>query len=166
VKVHTIAALAAVIAVVVLAQGTIRGDSLDVTAQVNPQTRVEIGVEHVRPLTLSLTISTNGKNGIADISHDGTGTAYLSLPSSWTRREVRGTSLSTVIADPPTFGYTRWAIPAGATVSYAVPVAPSTILLHNPSGVPLQVKLTRVDLQTQNVERDVILVQDATTELW
>lgn len=166
VKKHTVAALVAVAAVVVFAQGTIRRGSAGLTAQVNPQTRAEIGVEHILPLTLSLMISTNGRNGIADLAHDGTGTAHVSLPSSWTRREVRGTPLATVIADPPTFGFTRWSLPAGATVSFSVPVPPSTILLHNPSGVPLQIKLTRVDLATQEVERDVILVQDATTELW
>ncbi len=166
VKVHTIAALAAVIAVVVFSQGTIRSGLPGLTANVSPQARAEIGVEHVRPLSLSLTVSTNGKSGVVDLGHDGSGTAYLSLPSSWMRREVRGTTLAAVVADPPTFGFTRWAIPAGSTVSFAVPVAPETILLHNPSGVPLQIKLTRVDLVTQEVERDVILIQDATTELW
>lgn len=164
--VHSLAALAAIIVVAALAQGAIHGGSLDLTAQVSTQSRAELGIEHTQPITLSLTVSTRGAHGIADISHDGTGTAYVSLPASWTRREVRGASLADASSDPPVFGFTRWHLPAGSMVSFDVPVPPSTILMHNPSGVPLQVKLTRVDVVNNTVEHDSILVKDVSVELW
>ncbi|MFH1444422.1 MAG: hypothetical protein ABIG34_03460 [Candidatus Peregrinibacteria bacterium] len=162
---HVAAAVAAVIAVVVLSQGALRDGAPSFMAQLLPSQRIEIGLEHARPVTLVLSLTTNGTKGVADIRHDSLETIALSLPQSWTKREVGGVPLAAVTADPPTFGFTRWSIPPGAIVSFDV-TPPSTILLHNPSGVPAEIRLTRVDLEQNAVERDILLVQEGSILLW
>jgi hypothetical protein len=102
---------------------------------------------------------------VADLHHDALETIAVSLPSSWARREVAGVPLSEVLADAPTFGFTRWHIPPGALVSFDI-TPPPTILLHSPSGIPAEIRLTRVNLETQEVERGVVLVQEGSVELW
>ena len=162
---HAAAAIAAIVAVVMLSQGALRDGAPSLTAQLLPGERAEIGLEHTKPVTLSLSFTTNGTQGVADVRHDALETVYLSLPSSWTKREVGGVPLTSVTSDPPYFGFTRWSIPAGALVSFDI-TPPQTILLHNPSGIPTEVELTRVDLAKNVVERDIILIQDGSTLLW
>ncbi|MDD4628571.1 MAG: hypothetical protein PHE68_04235 [Candidatus Peribacteraceae bacterium] len=162
---HGIAATVAVAVVIALSQGAIRSAPQDFTAQLAGKNDVEMGIEHARPLIVALTVNTNGSSGIADLRHDSADPIYVSLPNDWTTREVKG-SLGTVKSDPPVFGFTRWTIPANTPISFSVPHPPSSILMHNPSGIPLQVKLTRVDLTTQKTERDVILIKDVSVNLW
>lgn len=162
---HAAAAVAAIVAVVVLSQGALRDGASSLTAALIPGERAEIGLEHTKPVTLSLSFTTNGTNGVMDIRHDALETVYLSLPSTWIRREVGGVPLTAVTADPPVFGFTRWSMPAGALVSFDV-TPPSTILLHNPSGIPADIRLTRVDLEQNAVERDILLVQEGSILLW
>lgn len=162
---HMAAAVAAVIAVVVLSQSALRDGAPSLTAQLLPVERIEIGLEFTAPVTLSLSLTTNGTKGVADIRHDASETIAVSLPETWIKREVGGVPLDAVRADPPTFGFTRWSLPPSAVVSFDI-TPPSTILLHNPSGIPAQIRLTRVDLQRNTVERDVVLVQEGSVMLW
>ncbi len=162
---HATAAVAAIIAVVVLSQGALKDGALSLTAELIPGERVEIGVEHTKPVTLSLSFTTNGSKGVADIRHDALETVRVSLPSAWTRREVGGVPLAAVAADEPAFGFTRWSLPAGAVVSFDV-TPPARILLHNPSGIPTEVELTRVNLDQNTVERDIVLIQEGSALLW
>jgi len=162
---HSIAAVVAVVAVVTVSQGMGGFSPENFTAQLTGQNRIEMGIEHARPLIVALTLSTNGTSGIADLRHDATDPIFVSLPSDWTTREVKG-ALEAVKSDPPVFGFTRWTIPARTSISFSVPHPPASVLMHNPSGLPLQIKLTRVDLTTQKTERDVILIKDVSVELW
>lgn len=170
--VNAFAAVAAVIAIVALSQGVLRDGSSPLTAALLPDTspaadeaRAEIGLEHAKPVTLSLALTTNGPRGVADLRHDALETIFISLPSSWTKREVGGVPLSAVQADSPVFGFTRWRIPPNALVSFDI-IPPQTILLHNPSGIPAEIDLTRVDLAKNSVERDIILIQKGSAVLW
>gem|GEM_PF-994160 len=162
---HATAAVAAIVAVVVLSQGALKKGAPSLTAALLPGERVEIALEHTKPVTLSLSFTTNGLKGVADIRHDALETVHVSLPSAWTRREVGGVPLAAVTADEPAFGFTRWSLPAGAVVSFDV-TPPSKILLHNPSGIPTEVELTRVNLDKNTVERDIILIQEGSALLW
>lgn len=165
------------VAVVTISQGSIRRLTPALTASVTggesdfapsgatPDRRVEIGLEHTKPVTLSLAFTTQFNKGVADFSHDALETIAVSVPSAWMRREVKGVPLLAVTSDQSTFGFTRWHIPPGALVSFDI-TPPSAILLHNPSGVPAEIRLTRVNLTTQKAERDVVLVKDGTVELW
>ncbi|PIR49270.1 hypothetical protein COU80_00790 [Candidatus Peregrinibacteria bacterium CG10_big_fil_rev_8_21_14_0_10_55_24] len=126
----------------------------------------EMGIEHTQPLTLSLELSTLKGVALLYLTHeDSEETAYVSLPDTWTRREVRGVELREV-ASENVFGFNRWRFPAGASVTFNIPASPDALLLHNPSSVPLKIRITRVDLETEHVERDVILVQESPVVLW
>ncbi|HBH20218.1 MAG TPA: hypothetical protein DEB30_05100 [Candidatus Peribacter riflensis] len=162
---HAVAALTAIVAVVAVSQGALRGDAPTLTAQVTTGERSEIGLEHQKPVSLALSLTTNGAKGVADMRHDALETIAVSVPSSWSKREVGGVPFAAVTMDPPTFGFTRYHLPPGAIVSFDL-TPPATILLHNPSGVSAEVRLTRVDLEKDTVERDIILVQEGSTLLW
>jgi CO dehydrogenase/acetyl-CoA synthase delta subunit len=127
---------------------------------------VEIGIEHTAPVSLSLAMSTLKGKALLDLTQESGETIFISLPENWERREVRNVSLHEVAADLSTFGFKRWRLPAGAAVSFTLPIAPDSLILHNPSQVPLKVSITRVDLETSQVTSDVILVQDSPVELW
>lgn len=127
----------------------------------------EIAVEHTTPLTVSLAIALGDGNGaIIEIRHDGTDAAFVSIPQEWTLREVRGRALAEIIADPPAFGFTRWTIPAGATASYRMEMVPSALTAVNPSPSALKIRLVKVDLTSDRVERDVLLVKDTRVKVW
>ena len=125
-----------------------------------------IAVEHARPLTLSIRVSEAAGSGMLEMTTRGEETAGISLPEAWIRTEVRGVPLADVTAEEPSLGYVRWAVPAGATVQFRLPTFPKSATLHNPSLVPLEVRLTTVDLRGGTAEHDVRLMQGATAELW
>ncbi|MFH1670347.1 MAG: hypothetical protein ABIA92_02040 [Patescibacteria group bacterium] len=128
--------------------------------------RVEIGVEHELPLSLSLSASELKGKGLMDIRQEGEEMVFISLPSGWQRKEVRNVPLSSITQEDTSFGFTRYRIPAGASVTFAIPQYPDTLLVHNPSGIALKVALTMVNLQTNTVETNVVLVQDSPAQLW
>ena len=128
--------------------------------------RVEIGVEHELPLSLTFSVSELRGSGLIDIKQEGEEIVSISLPSSWQRKEVRNVPLSEITEENTSFGFKRYQIPAGASVTFAIPQYPDTLLVHNPSGITMKVALTMVDLQTNTVETDVVLVQDSPAQLW
>lgn len=127
----------------------------------------DIAVEHSEPLGLSLTYTTKDhREGLFEIAHDGSGTILISLPENWTLREVRRALLSAVSQEAPQLGFIRWGIPAGATVSFRILDPPATATVHNPSGIPLKITLTRVDLAAQATRKDIYLVKDQPAKIW
>ena len=127
---------------------------------------VELGIEHSAPLALDIDMSTRDGKSIVDISHGAEEMIFVSVPDLWERREVRGSTLDAVVSDGTTFSYRRWHLPAGASVSFRVPYIIESMELHDPSETPVKVTLTRVDLNEDTVEHDVILVHDSPKELW
>ncbi|MBU0767227.1 hypothetical protein KKF55_05650 [Patescibacteria group bacterium] len=128
--------------------------------------RVEIGVEHEFPLSIALSVSELKGSGLLDIKQEGEEVVSISLPSSWQRKEVRNVSLSEVTEESASFGFKRYQLPAGASVTFAISQYPDTLLIHNPSGITMKVDLKIVDLQTNTVEANVVLVQDSPAQLW
>jgi hypothetical protein len=127
---------------------------------------IDIGIEHDKPLALSFEMSSLGGVAIVEIGVDGSERVGLSVPSSWIRREVRGAPIADVTSDEESFGFVRWSLPGSSSVSFRVPHTPGNVVLHNPSGVALKVNVTRVMLPDEVVERDVLLVQESSRELW
>ncbi|MEI8230023.1 MAG: hypothetical protein WCG83_02690 [Candidatus Peregrinibacteria bacterium] len=164
ISIHGILALTAIVAVIVVARESGRPSATVQTSHQDQQ--AEIAIEHSMRASVSISVSALKGQGILDIVHDAAREIYISLPDSWTRREVKGVSLATVAADPPMLGFKRWRLPPGSTVSFAIPAFPSSILAHNPSGIPLEVRVTRVDLDNDRTERDVVLMQKKSVTLW
>ena len=159
---HFLAILVSMIAIVGFSFG-----SYTRTSSAAPRLEdVELGIEHVAPLALSVEMSTREDKSIVDISHDGDEKIFVSVPADWERREVRRASLDSVVADGTGLTYRRWHLPAGSAVSYRVPYIIGGMTVHNPSEVPMKVKLTRVDLNEDTVTRDILLIKESPKELW
>jgi len=121
---------------------------------------VDIAVEHREILSLHVQMSERDGQALVMIGQEGTETIAVSVPATWQRGEVRNASLDTITAEPPMLGFVRWQLPGNASVTFRVLHAPSQLLLHNPTNVPLKVSFVRVDLETDTVQQDVILVQE------
>jgi hypothetical protein len=130
------------------------------------QTIVNLGVEHTKPLRLSIAVSLGKSPSLLRMYHDGPETAYLSLPVSWTLQEVQAATLKDVIADSPTFGFARWHVPSKAIVTFSIPQLPDGAVVFNPSKVPLELKVKRIDLVRNTVENDVLLTSDQPQRIW
>ena len=121
---------------------------------------VVIAMQHESPLTVSLTVATGTALKRLEFAHDGEETLLLSLPQDWRRDEVRGTALANVQSEQAGLGYVRWNLPAGSGVTFESANNWTRAVLKNPTGVPLVVKLTTVDLVNDISEYRVILMKD------
>lgn len=128
---------------------------------------VDLGVEHTSPITFGIDVSALNDMAIIELTHkEGEETIAVSVPETWVRREVRNATIEEVTADSSAFGFTRWQLPSGAILSFRVPRTPEKIILHNPSQMPMKVEIARVDLEKESVEKDIVLIQEASAELW
>jgi len=130
------------------------------------ETTVHLGVEHTERLRLSLSVSRGKIPALLQVSHDGAETAFLSLPESWALQEVKNARIADVPADAPTFGFRRWHLPPGAILTLSIPSPPDGAVVNNPSRVPLELRVTRIDLLHQTTERDVYLTTDQPQKIW
>lgn len=117
----------------------------------------EIAIEHVQPVTLRVTRMTSSGTNVLEIGFSGSGTIALHLPALWTRQEVRGAPIESVTAEPQDLSFVRWTLPADAVVRFDAP-NPGRITLHNPSGVPVTVSTTNVNVRTGTREDDAFIV--------
>jgi hypothetical protein len=131
-----------------------------------PEAPATIGVEHATPMRLSLTVSEGKTPGILELSHDGKEPAFLSVPAEWSVREVRDGRFSDLAADPPSFGFIRRRVPGRLTLSFLLPSPPTGLLVQNPTGVALQVRVRRVNMQTGTTSDDVVLLKDGPKRVW
>lgn len=116
-----------------------------------------IALEHVQPVTLHVTRMTSSGTNVIEIGFTGTGTVAIHVPTSWTRMEVRGAPIDSVTAQPQEWSFTQWTMPAGATVRFEAE-NPGRITLQNPSGVPVTVSTTTVNVRTGTREDEAFIV--------
>lgn len=121
-----------------------------------------LAIEHDAPLTVSFTLSRKGTARLIDIDHDTDNTIFVSTPAHWQRGEVRGAKLKDVTSEPPAAGFVRWTLPPHAGVTFKTAGEWSQVRVANPSGIPLTLRLTGVDLATQRATHDAVLVKDET----
>jgi len=139
----------------------------DFEATLLTRSAADVGVEISAPTTIELDFSLLRGSAVIDIGYEeGQGRISVSVPDVWIRREVRGVPLEAIQDEAPTFGFRRFSMPRDATVSFRADTAPDTITLHNPTDLPLLVRLSHVDLEKDAFFRDVVLVQGASRELW
>ncbi len=172
---HTFAALFGLVAIATLGVANLR----EQRASLILLNGADIGVEIAASTTIELDYSLLRGNAIIDIGYieysplpagegqgEGPPRIFVSVPDAWIRREVRGAPLEAIQDESRTFGFRRFSMPRGATVSFRADVAPETITLHNPTDIPLMVRLSHVDLEKDAFFRDVVLVQGASRTLW
>lgn len=127
---------------------------------------VDIGIEHNTPLSLSLEVGILDDKASVEFFSESGETILISVPSTWVRREVKNAPIHTVTAEAPSLGFTRWKLPPRAGISFRVPNALGSIVLHNPSEVQMKLNLVKVNVRTEEVERDILLIQGDTVKLW
>jgi hypothetical protein len=128
--------------------------------------QAEMAIEHTSPLTISLDIHSLLRGGVIKISHDGNEIIGVSVPESWDLEEIHGMALTDLQTDPPEFGFTRYHIEKGITLTFVSTKGPDDILLHNPSEIPISIDLTRIDLSKEKTKRRSILIQKSPVSLW
>jgi len=159
--------LLALSAFVVLGTISLRTINLSASVSEDPTVQVvDMAVEHTQNLGVNIAMSTLDGQSIMEIGHDGDETIFVSLPEHWIRGEVRHANIGSIISETPMLGFTRWHIPAGSSVTFQALEAPDSILVHNPSKVPLKVKYVVVNLETEDVLQGVRLIMDDSVQLW
>jgi hypothetical protein len=126
----------------------------------------DIGVEHLSPLSLYVEVGRLSNSAMIDIFSDGDEVVKISVPDDWRLREVRNATVADITSDEPTFGFSRWHLPAHSGVSFYALNGPESILLHNPSGVQLKVNVVYIEIEAETVERNIILVTDSSVKLY
>lgn len=160
--IHIVIASAVFLGITALSNGPLKATILEWQTE----GRVSIAVEHEESAALALDVSTLEGSAIIDCINEGGATLLLSLPDSWSRREVRRARLEDVAPIETGLGYIRWTLPPGATLSMYVPESPKHLTLHHASTSLLKVRVSRVDLQDNSVDRDMMLVQGKEAEIW
>ena len=126
-----------------------------------------IGLEHSAPLSMSVLIARKEDAGYISIVNNSTEDIHVSVPSSWTRTEVTGTDIKNVTQDIPVFGFSRFALPAGAGMKLLLPSSPGALFFDSTSPAVTAVSLKSVDLVTAQSDSRVVLVQSqALVPLW
>jgi hypothetical protein len=158
-KAPLMALLCMALFVFVFAQSSVSGSD-------TAQTEVHFGIEHMLPLTLTIATDEGMHGSVIEMGHNSQETIYLSVPDSWKRHEVKNIPLKDVAKEPPSFGYIRWTFPPGALVSFTTKTYPDSLVLHNPSEIPLKVDIIRTNLQTETVTKDIKIIQNSPAEIW
>lgn len=125
---------------------------------------VEIGVEHSAPASMTITRSAGKATSLTDVRNDSTNPLSVSLPDDWERGEVKGAPLSALIGDGPNFGFRRWTLPAGMSVSFSAPYAWNELTLHNADESALHIKIITIDVERGTSETESYLVKDQVLE--
>lgn len=160
---HIVPAGFGLIALIVLSTYAMSGPSL---ASVLGKTVVDIGVEHEKPLSLTMEVGVNGKSGMIEFFTETDENILISVPSTWIRREVWNAPIETVTSEPPSLGLSRWTLPPRSGISFTMRDAPDSVILHNPTGVQMKLNLTYIDVVSDTVKREVVLIQEDTKKLW
>lgn len=111
-------------------------------------------------------MSTLKGQALVEISHEGNEEVLVSVPSSWRRSEVRNALLASVSSEAPALGFTRWHFPPETSVTFYAQHAPESLLIHNPTKIPLKVRAIHVDMETENVKQEIVLIKDESVRIW
>lgn len=160
--VHAVIALAVFLGVTTLSNGPFKATILEWQTE----GRVSIAVEHEQSAAIAFDVSSLKGSAIIDCTNEGDTSIFISLPESWRRREVRRARLEDSAPAETGLGFVRWTLPPGATLSMGIAELPKHLTMHHPSTALLKVRLSRVDLEQNTVDRDTILVQGNQAEIW
>lgn len=125
-----------------------------------PGAVLDIGLEHAQPMTLSVSLTEGTRRSLIDMDTASTESSYLTVPEGWHRSEVRHAPIASVTAEDKDGSMKRWTLPKNAGVSFSTDEPFRTLKIHNPSGVPVKIQLTRVNLAKKTSSYDVYLLKD------
>jgi hypothetical protein len=128
---------------------------------------IEIGIEHANKISLALTIARKGPLGYAMLRSDIAEPIAISIPESWTIKEIGGVPFASVTRSTPEFGFVRLALPAKARLTIDIPSVPDRITFASPSDTIAKIDLTTLDLRASVIDTQTILLQNTSSaDLW
>lgn len=159
---HALAGLAALSAVGVLAASSFpRHSGADVTSG-EPALLI---VDHSAPLSVELTVTISKKRMLVEVDPDSGEPVTITVPDHWLRTEVRRAQLGEITGQPASFGVRAYRLPPRAGISFAAP-SPGGLTVRNPSTAPLKIQWTGINLDIEDVVKDVMLVQEGEKKVW
>lgn len=130
-----------------------------------PMPPIQISIEHTGNAAVTITRTMDTQPQLIDIANEGTGFIHIKLPDAWERGEIRGAPLAFITVEEPTFGYRRWHIPTGTTLSFTNPLPWTGMRILNPTALPLRLRTVTVNLEKKSVERESYLLSDESLTL-
>lgn len=124
-----------------------------------------IAVEHDAPAAVAISVARSAGGRLVELTNSGGKTIFASVPEAWERTEVRGAPIAASERSATAFGFTRWSVPGTATVAFRGADLFDAIAIANPSGLPLSVRLTTVDLGRDATHVQSVIVTDAPVTL-
>lgn len=89
----------------------------------------------------------------------------FSLPSTWTMREVRGTTIGAIGRSEDGPGYLRWSVPSRSRVSF-ITDRPESLLIRAQGSGSVLLKFVDIRLDTEEKQEQSILLQTEAAKLW
>lgn len=127
----------------------------------------DIGLQHDTPTAVDMLVARKGELGHIDINNTSAFPLHISLPEEWERTSVRGGSIWLVTQQDPEMGFIRWMLPAKMGMTLRTKHVPDSVVFHSPSGQTASVRVTSVDVETdQKFERSLLFQTTAEARMW
>lgn len=129
-----------------------------------PMERAGIGIEHRQPLPVTILASRAGAQTRIELRHTGEETIRLSVPAQWQETEIRGAKMSDV-ATGTAFGVRTYGLPPNVAIVFSARNV-SGLDLYNPSRIPVNVLLKRIDDDAGFADESSVLIQESPSTIW
>ncbi len=116
--------------------------------------------------SLEIAISRGTASGMVQLTAGGSAPVWMSLPATWTLKEVRNGELSEVQSRTASGAMSAWRFPQGMTVSFWMPETPEHVSIRHRSPFPLQIIVKHIDMIEQKIDTDVRLLSGSTMVVW
>jgi hypothetical protein len=127
----------------------------------------EIGLQHETPAAVDMLVARKGDLGYVDVNNTSAFPLKISLPETWERTSVRGGSIWLVTQEDPEMGFVRWTLPAKMGMTLRTKQVPDSILFHSPSGQTASVRITSVNVATdEKFEHSLLFQNTAEAKIW
>lgn len=152
-------ALGTILSIVFLGLSQLEGmrtEPLDISIPLRSQNKAAILV----------TISRGGTPGMVEFRlKSGTG-VEMTLPPTWTLREVRGMDLAGITSAAPTRSGRTWSITGKGTASFWAGEPPRSFQLRNRGTAPLALTVRQVFVREGRIDEQEYLVTDRPVQVW
>ncbi len=118
---------------------------------------------HAGPVSLS--VIRGVRSGLEVVEFEPDAALFLTVPATWTLREVRGAVLENVQSEPGGTGYTRWTLPSGSRFSFLTDKA-THLTVHGAGSGTLLLKIRHIDLQNELTRETTQLLKEGKIQLW
>lgn len=117
-------------------------------------------VEHAGGTKIGMVLTTKSGSGLLDLTVRSKEQVFVSVPETWQLTQVRGAPLSSIEQGESTLGFRRVGAPPAVTLTFYCPSSPGAVTVMNAPGLPMEVSLERISLETSSVRSQSKLFTD------